>query len=182
MTRPPLLLVLLSAALVVLIVVLVVLLSGNPQKGADQQPQALEQRIQQIEERLSKYNAIDEKVTRIWEQAQSFEKFKERFDRSEASMSLRMDHITLTLENLQKQNPESRIKQSAAAPAPAPAAPEKPRPKSALQYHEVTAGDTLFSISKRYALGVETLLQMNRLPADATIKPGQKLIVRESNP
>ncbi len=178
--KPPLLVILLSVALVVLTIVLVVLLSGHPEGAVSQSTTALEQRIQEIEDRLNKYNAVDEKVTRIWEQAQSFEKFKDRFDRSEASMSLRMDHLTLTLENLQKQVnqiSDARGKQGA---APAPAAAAKPKAAPGIQYHEVAVGDTLFSISKRYGLAVESLLAMNRLGADAVIKPGQKLIVRQA--
>jgi LysM repeat protein len=174
--KPPLLLILLSVALFVSIVVLVVLLSGNSENGAHQQIAALEQRIQQAEQRLNKYDTIDEKVTRIWEQAQSFEKFKDRFDRSEASMSLRMDHMTAGLENLKKQvnqAPPVQARQTAANQAPA--VPKKPQ--SVLQYHEVTAGETLFSISKRYNLSVEALLQINRMGPDDVIKPGQKLIV-----
>ncbi len=175
--KPPLLVILLSVALVVLVVVLVVVLSGNPEGAAFHQIAALQQRVQQMEERLNKYDTIDEKVTRIWEQAQSFEKFKDRFDRSEASMSLRMDHMTLSLENLQKQVNQT-AKQNTAGQAPAVS--EKPVPVSRIQYHEVTVGDTLFSISKRYNLSVESLLQMNRMGPDAVIKPGQQLIVRES--
>jgi LysM repeat protein len=176
--KPPLLLILLSVALVASIVSLVVLLSGNTENGAQQQIAALEQRIQQMEQRLNKYDTIEEKVTRIWEQAQSFEKFKDRFDRSEASMSLRMDQMTLGLENLKKQvnqAPVAQARQTSAVPVPAVA--ERPKPALKMQYHEVTVGDTLFSISKRYHLSVETLLQMNRMEPDAVIKPGQKLIV-----
>jgi LysM repeat protein len=53
-----------------------------------------------------------------------------------------------------------------------------PQPSRAkLQYHEVAAGDTLYSISKQYNLGLEELLKMNRMKPDAVIVPGQQVVV-----
>ena len=84
--------VLLGVAIVALVAALLVLLLNNGGDGvATQRISAFEQRLQKLEERLDRYEGIDEKVTTIWEQAKSFEKFKDRFDRSEASTSLRMD-------------------------------------------------------------------------------------------
>ena len=107
--KMPLLFFLLAGAIVALVAALLMLiLNGNGDAVNTQKIAQLERQLQQYEERLSKYEAIDEKVTRIWEQAKSFEKFKDRFDRSEASMSLRMDHLTMSLEALQKQLTESK--------------------------------------------------------------------------
>lgn len=179
---------LLGLAIVTCVAALLILLMSN--KGGSvttDQVVALEGRIRQLEERLDKYEAIDEKVTRIWEQAKSFEKFKDRFDRTEASMSLRMDHLTMSLETLQKQL--SKAKPSEAKPSEAkseeqdktvPPAEEAPAQKGAaeLQYHTVAKGDTFYSISRQYNLSVETLLKINRLEKNSVLQVGQKLIVR----
>jgi LysM repeat protein len=45
----------------------------------------------------------------------------------------------------------------------------------------VAPGDTLYSISKKYDLKVEELLDMNRMKTGAVIVPGQKLIVRSGD-
>ena len=91
------------------------------------------------------------------EQAKSFEKFKDRFDRSEASMSLRMDHLTMSLEALQKQLNETQQPKAKAAPvAEKPAAASKPKAAAVIRYHQVQPGDTLYSISKKYALKVKS--------------------------
>lgn len=159
---------------------IMLLVGGNGQRAALQQYTLLEERIRQLEERLDKYEAIDEKVTRIWEQAKSFEKFKDRFDRSEASISLRMDHLTMALENFQKQD-NAKIKtpepQVAAKPAgqTSPAEPEKDS-----QYHQVVAKETFYSISREYNLSVDELLELNHLTLNDVIVPGQKLIIRKS--
>jgi LysM repeat protein len=177
--KPPVLFILLAVAIVALVAVLLMLLvSGDGNPISQHKLDALEGRIMALEERLDKYEAIDEKVTRIWEQAKSFEKFKDRFDRSEASMSLRMDHLTMSLETMQKQLNTSQKK--AAAP-PADATPKKTSatstPKAKIKYHQVKAGETLYSISKQYGLKVEELLKLNRMTTGSVIVVGQKLIV-----
>ena len=95
-------------------------------------------------------------------------------------MSLRMDHLTMSLEALQKQLDSSQRK---AASQPVESAPEKtiaspkPKPKTSIKYHQVKAGDTLYSISKQYGIKVEELLKLNRMESGSVIVVGQKLIV-----
>lgn len=171
--------ILLILAVVALAVELLMLLSnGNNGTGTIGKIEALESRVRQLEERLDKYDSIDEKVTRIWEQAKAFEKFKDRFDRSEASTSLRMDHLTMSLESLQKQVNEAHTAKKPAVPDKASPPEVAPKPAAKIQYHEVTAGETLYSISKLYDLSVEALLKLNRMKPGTVIVPGQKIIVR----
>jgi hypothetical protein len=170
---PPLLLALAGVALVAFLLIL--LLGRGDDRATPQRMAALEQRIQRLEERLDKFEGIDEKVTAIWEQAKSFEKFKDRFDRSEASTSLRMDHLTMSLETLQKQIDQSRSSRPAVASKNHAAG----RSESKVQYHQVEPGDTLYSISKKYGLAVEELMRLNNMQPDSVLMPGQKLIVHK---
>lgn len=184
--RLPIFLILLVVAIVTSVVALLSLFSGRGGEPASQQQiEMLQQNVRQLEERLERYEAIDEKVSRIWEQAQAFERFKERYDRGEASMTLRMDHLTMSLENLQKQLAEARKAPAppvaaAAAGSAAKAAAEPPAASTdegKTQYHTVVAGDTLFSIGQRYGLKVDQLRTLNRLGENAILQPGQRLIV-----
>lgn len=172
--RPPLLLILLLLAIIALVAALLVLVwGGNGDVATRQAVNALKDRVQELEERLDKYESIDEKVTSIWEQAKSFEKFKDRFDRSEASTSLRMDHLTVSLEALQKQIGSVRQ-----APPPAAVQTESPGPAPAkVRYHTVAPSETFYSISKKYDITVEQLLQLNQMKPNDVLKIGQKLIV-----
>ena len=168
--------ILLAVAIVALVAALLVLLFNHGGDAtAPQRMAAFEKRLEKLEERLDKFEGIDEKVTTIWEQAKSFEKFKDRFDRSEASTSLRMDHLTMSLEALQKQINNARSRPPASGPKGDAAA----KIPSKILYHQVQPGETLYSISKKYDLKVEELLQMNQMQADSVIVPGQKLIVRK---
>jgi LysM repeat protein len=170
--------ILLTVAIIALISALIVLLvegGGTSSKYVG----ALEQRLKSVEEHLDRYESIDEKVTAIWEQAKSFEKFKDRFDRSEASASLRMDHLTMSLEALQKELNEVRNTKKVSAPPPNNATIKSAsNSKTKNQYHIVRSGDTFYSISKKYDLKIDQLLQMNQAQPDSVIMPGQKLIVR----
>ena len=166
---------LIGAIVALIIALLALIMGGGAGRGSSQQMAQLEERIQTLEERLDKFEAIDEKVTRIWEQAKSFETFKDRFERSEASMSLRMDHLTMSLESMQKQLGKVHAPVAATVKTTAPKTAPSTTPQP--QYHVVQSGDTLYSISKKYNLEVDQLLQLNHMNPDSVIQPGQKLIV-----
>lgn len=184
----PLVFILLGLAIVTSLAALLTLLLNSKVGGPGNKEYALlEERLRQAEERLNNYEAIDEKVSKIWEQAKAFEKFQERFERSEASASLRMDHITSNLEVLQKQIGE--IRKAAPPVSPKKAGdkeksqatkkkPDEAAPTTAkMQYHTVAPGDTIYSISKRYNLKMADLLKMNSLDESSTLQLGQKLVV-----
>jgi hypothetical protein len=142
---------------------------------------ALEKKIEAIEEKLDKVDGVDEKVTRIWEQAKSFETFKTRFDRSEASMSLRMDHLAMSLDTLQKKSNETiqqlgKLEKTAMNQRIAKARKPAKKRKTAVT-HTVAKGDTLYSISRKYNLPLEKLRAINKLQEKDVIHVGQVLVV-----
>ncbi|OEU62830.1 MAG: hypothetical protein BBJ57_11295 [Desulfobacterales bacterium PC51MH44] len=138
----------------------------------EKQIAALETRLKKLEDRTVKFEAVDERVTQIWEQAKSFEQFKERFDRSEASMTLRMDHIAKGMDSLQKNMAEARPRKVESS------GPAKVSKQSAKQrYHTVRAGETLYGISRQYGLTLKKIQLLNKLAKGAVIRPGQKLLV-----
>ena len=169
--------------------VVLLLLFSNINESADlAHIKELEQKIVRLEQRLVKYDGMDEKVTHIWEQAKAFEQFKTRFDRSEASMSLRMDHLAMSLDALQKKTdktlqkvdnlektPVPPVKKAAVKKAPVKKATVKKA--AATKTHTVVAGDTLFSISRRYKMSMEKLISINKLAEGAVLDVGQTLTV-----
>lgn len=52
------------------------------------------------------------------------------------------------------------------------------KPESGTQYHHVTKGDTLFSISRQYKISVSEIRRLNNLSTGDSIHPGQRLIIR----
>ena len=166
------------------VVLFLILELGPTNRGKDDSAriETLEAKIEFLEKRLEKIDGVEEKVTRIWEQAKTFETFKTRFDRSESSMSLRMDHLAMSLDALQKKSNENiekidRIEQTTKNQPPAKSRKSVKKQKTA-QTHTVLKGDTLYSIGRKYNLPLETLRSMNKLRENDVIHVGQVLVVK----
>lgn len=129
-------------------------------------------RLKELEQRVVRFQDIDDKATQVLEQAQAFEQFKDRFDRLEASMTLRMDHVAKGLNDLQKKIAQVRPKKPQVL-KPAKAAPKTTKKR----YYTVQSGDTLYRISRTNGLTVEKLRALNKLSDTAVIHPGQELLV-----
>jgi LysM repeat protein len=55
------------------------------------------------------------------------------------------------------------------------ASAKAPARKPATRYHTVRKGETLYGISRRYGLSVNELKRLNKIPAGAALKPGERL-------
>ena len=69
------------------------------------------------------------------------------------------------------------VEQAASATAPKQQAPSQPRVSSSGGTYTVASGDTLYGIARRTGVSVATLKQANALPADGSIRIGQKLSI-----
>ena len=151
----------------IFIIFLILVLGGTLGKVV-----GFENRLKNLEEQIVRFQDIDDKLTPILEQAQALEQLKDRFDRLEASMTLRMDHIAKGLNDLQKKIAQVRPKKTQVLK---PAEVAKKTPKK--RYYTVRPGDTLYNISRKYGLTVKKIRALNKLSDKAVIHPGQKLIV-----
>ena len=156
--------------LIVIVILLVMVLSG-PSDGVDgEQLQALEERIQGLEQKLATVGVISQALNRIENNEKDINLFMERVDRFEGTVTTQIDQIIKELGALHRK--------TGSGPAPRPRA-TPPVAKSPVQQkvnvHEVKAGDTLYSISRHYGLTVDQLRTFNNIGKDAAIRPGQKL-------
>jgi membrane-bound lytic murein transglycosylase D len=87
-----------------------------------------------------------------------------------------MDHLTVSLEALQKQMGE--VRQSApTAGIQGKSRESRESGPATVRYHKVAPKETFYSISKKYDITIEELLRLNQLKKNDVLKPGQKLIV-----
>ncbi len=156
-----------GVCVLIFIILLILVLGGTLGKVV-----GFENRLKKLEERVVRFQDIDYKVTQALEQTQAFEQFKEHFDRLEASMTLRMDHVVKGLNNLQKKMAQVGTKKTEVVK---PAKVAKKTTKK--RYYTVRRGDTLYEISRRYGLTVKKIRTLNKLSDKAVIHPGQKLLV-----
>jgi len=132
----------------------------------------LENRLKTFEEKITKLDMVNDRVAQVWEQAQTFQQFKERFDRSEAALTSRMDQIVINLGSLQKQMPKVRTQKAETSKTA-----KVSKKTTGNRYHIVKPGETLYQIGPRYGLTVKKLRQLNKLGDGDTIYPGQKLVI-----
>ena len=156
----------------ILLILLALLIARNRGAVLESRIAALENSVKNFEEMVDKLDSVDNRVTQVWEQAQTFQQFKERFDRSEAALTSRMDQIVINVGNLQKQMSKIRTQKAKTSTT------TKVSPKTTgKRYHTVKPGETLYQIGPLYGLTVSKLRQLNRLGDGDTIYPGQKLVV-----
>ena len=156
----------------ILLILLALLISRNRGAVLESRIVALENSVKNFEEMVDKLDSVDNRVTQVWEQAQTFQQFKERFDRSEAALTSRMDQIVINISSLQKQMSKIRTQKAKISKT------SKVSPKTTgKRYHIVKPGETLYQIGPLYGLTVEKLRQLNKLGDDYIIHPGQKLVI-----
>ena len=139
--------------------------------------EALEQRLGQLERKLDDQEGILASVTRIDALEKKSDQLKGRFDRMEAALALRMDHLSKKLDGLPARPAARRPARPAPTPAvkPADSQPKTPpAPDTAIRFHVVKKGETLYGISRQYGISVADLQRLNTLSGTA-IKIGQKL-------
>jgi len=156
--------------LVIIVILLVTVLSRSSDVVDSQQLQALEERIQGLEKRLATVGLIDQALDRIGKNEKELNLIMARVDRFEGTVTTQIDQIIKELGKLHQK--------TGSAPAPKAGAPPpvaKSTTEKKTKVHKVSAGETLYSISRRYGLTVDQLRTYNNIGKDATIRPGQKL-------
>jgi len=144
--------------------VLVIVFPVFEEKQKDQFILALEKRVAALERRLDQYQEGAALMQRMDFLETGINDVRGRLFTQEQKLSEGFDRISTA-----QQQKESKI-------------PPKPEAVNATgaeatRYHEVTPGETLFRISRRYGVSVEHLRQLNGLSESSLIHPGQKLIV-----
>lgn len=155
----------------VIIVILLVIVLSRPSDVVDrQQLQALEERIQGLEKRLATVDLIEQALDRIGNNEKDLNLIMARADRFEGTVTTQIDQIIKELGTLHRKTGSAPVPKASAPPPVAKSTTEKKT-----KVHEVSAGETLYSISRRYGLTVDQLRTYNHIAKDAAIHPGQKL-------
>ena len=119
---------------------------------------------------MATLGVMDQALERIDNSEKELGLIMERVDRFEGTVTTQIDQIIKELEKLHQK--------TGSAPAPKAKAVQpvaKSTTKKKMKVHEVSAGETLYSISRRYGLTVDQLREYNNIGKDTAIRPGQKL-------
>ncbi len=170
--------VLTGMVVLILAVLSVIFISNFLKTEVGKQIATIEARLKHMEERLAGTEGIDKRVVLPGKESKTIEIFKNRLDGLESSSFMRMDHLSKKLDKIEKKLGILQKKTAGLKPEKAAAAKTGKSTKtvSKKRYCEVNAGDTLYSISRRYGLTVNELLNLNNLRPGTVIHPGQKLL------
>ena len=158
-----------GVGLVIIVILFVIILSGSSDGVKLAQLQSLEKRMEQLEKRMATMGGMDQALERIDKNEKELGLIMERIDRFESTLTTQIDQILKELGVLHQKTGSSPTPK-ARAPKPA-----KPGTEKKAQLHEVSVGETLYSISRRYGLSVGQLRKYNNIGPQDAIRPGQKL-------
>ncbi|MDY6831827.1 MAG: LysM peptidoglycan-binding domain-containing protein [Thermodesulfobacteriota bacterium] len=185
-----------TAACAVFIVIVIVILSvAGRSSVSTREFAAMQQRVQALETATNRLAIALEKMDALARQADAFQQFIKESAKRETDLLFRVSDLeakagiskapaTETPEETPVSQAPSQTDPETAPPATVsdtPAKPESPaaQPSSATPdgYYTVVKGDTTYSISRRFGLTVDQLLEMNSLKS-TNIFPGQALKVK----
>lgn len=162
--------VLMVGGFIVLIILAVIIIPKIRGNGDNNRISLIDARVKQLELRLNRIESLDKRMSLLDKLRTELEiSIMGRLDSLEASISMRMDQKVKELDTLHM---EARQK-----------TPDKKKvvkvskKKTESRYHEVSAGETLYRISRQYGLTVEELRRLNQISPESVIHVGQKLII-----
>lgn len=160
----------LGIGFLILLILFLLLFARNKMARFENRLNALEDRVKSVEEKGQKLDAMRYGMAQIGEQSQSVEQLKTRFDRSEKTLTARMDQISKEFGKLKQQVLEAGVRKTTSSKT---AKISERTLKN--RYHVVKSGETLYTIGRRYGVTVKQLQKINKLSGGSVIRPGQKL-------
>ncbi len=151
------LLILAAVGVLVLIVLMVILFTGSG--GLSKEDLApMEARLNQLENRLKVLESQDARLEILDKRMKGIENSLSSLRKSHNAAKSQLSALNLKLDRLRK---------SAASPTT----------EGKSRYHTVRKGDTLYSISKKYGVSIDDLLQSNRMKKGQELKIGQRVLL-----
>ncbi|MGA7145580.1 MAG: LysM peptidoglycan-binding domain-containing protein [Desulfobacterales bacterium] len=160
----------LGIGFLILLILFLLLFARNKMARFENRLNALEDRVKSVEEKGQKLEAMRYGMAQIGEQSQSVEQLKTRFDRSEKTLTARMDQISKEFGKLKQQVLKAGVRKTTSSKT------VKISERTLKnRYHVVKSGETLYTIGRRYGVTVKQLQKINKLSGGSVIHPGQKL-------
>jgi LysM repeat protein len=156
----------LGAGLIVLAVLLILFFPTSRSSQSANQLKMLEGRVKNIEDRLFALEGIEKRLAQGEERAS-------RVDGLEKKLA----HMEQQIADLTKMTERAPAPKAQKTAKPAPTTDQTAQTAPEVRYHQVRAGETLYSIARRYGLKVDELRQLNKLAPNAVLHPGDKLVV-----
>jgi LysM repeat protein len=158
-------------ALVLIVLIVVFLRGGGKPSGEDLS--ALQAKVNYLGQKMLSLEQAADKVALLEKQQKGDRQSAEEEEKTAKALNRRIADLDRKLDAIQKRVAALEAKKATEAPAPTTQAPS-----GKTRFHQVSRGDTLYSISRKYGISVKELRRLNSaLAEDQVIHPGQKLLV-----
>ena len=165
--------------ILVLVVLIISLRSGSGDGPTAQKVADLERRLDDLEFRIAEAEALRGRLDLLESNGQDVGEVGRRVAQFEESVVDHLNQLDRKLATLEKNKANAAAKPSTPASGSEKtvkkAAASKPAPKT--RTHVVQSGETLYSIGRKYDASIDAIRKLNRIDADFTIHPGQKIQV-----
>ncbi len=141
-------------------------------KDSAEDLKSIRAKLAQLNKRVILLEGTGQKVAGFEDRIKGLQKSVEKLDVSGKPVGERLDRLAKKIDGLQK-----RMASVPAERETGQAIQKRPISKSKKPYHEVSRGETLYRISKKYGISIDELRRLNNLNQNQTIYPGQKLLV-----
>ena len=129
-------------------------------------------KVHELNDKLADLVSLHERLTRLEAHLKPLELSAESYHRSEKKVTSRVNQILEGgTHSARTDGDDTKVR------IPANRSVVVPNEKSKVKYHEVSSGETLYSIGKRYGISVDQMQRLNDLGTKETIYPGQALVV-----
>jgi len=155
----------------ILILLSIVIIARTYSLAEKTQLLAMQSRLEQLESRLGSLEG-EGGLSSAGGPGNQLILLTERLDQLEANMTARIANMANQMQPAPPQTAPAAAQETKTSPAAI--ADQK---ETTVKVHTVQKGETLYRISRQYNLSVEQLRRYNKLDANASIYPGQKLNV-----
>lgn len=174
----------LAGACILLVIAVIVVYFGRGGGDFTEESVRIQAKLDELEDRLGQISGLGDRIESLEKQEKSVQQNMAKTERAVNSITEHLDILTKEFDRMQKKTEEmASVKVAKPEPSPPPAQPAPvPRSESEAVYHDVSPGDTLYGISRKYDITVDELRRLNNLSKGQSIQPGQKLVVKPAGP
>jgi LysM repeat protein len=156
----------------ILVILLSLLFRSCSKQSTAQDVATINARLAQLEEKAAKLSSTEQEVAALREQITGLQ---QTLSKAESSRKILEDEMSRLVQDI---GTMTREKGPAAVKKEAPSTVTKKTPVQVKKrYHQVGAGETLYSIARKYGMSVGELCRLNNLSPAQSLHKGQKLIV-----
>jgi LysM repeat protein len=129
-------------------------------------------RLTRLEKKTENLEGVEGKIAYLEKEDKELEKSAAKMDKSIGFLISQINTLNKKIDSLQKSMSSTSV-----GTKPSSIKKVKQAPQAKSQYHEVRAGDSLYSIAQKYGISVDELCRINNITKKHVIQPGQKLKV-----